>query len=571
MTPVRTWSVRRAPLLVAAGLTALGGSSPAAAQSPTLTSPGLGTLTMTTSARSDSAQRAFLRGVLLLHLFEYQRAEAAFRAAEAAEPGFAMATWGEAMTHTHPVWNRQDVAAGRAALARLAATPAARAAKAPTPREKAYLAAVEILYGTGLKARRDTLYSEAMDRLARAYPGDDQAHLFFALSLLGLSQGVRVVPTYLRAAAIAESALAREPHNPGAAHYLIHAVDDPEHAARGLPAARALLAEATDAGHGEHMASHIFMALGMWDDVVAANETAVGVVTERLAAAGRPALVCGHYPSWLEYGYLEQGRIGKARAVLHACYQRALSAAKRSGSSDPDNSVVGSYAMMRSRYLVDVAGTGAEVAAWTVDPGSNTFAALTDAFGSGLEAARSGDDAGLRAARAAYDTLAVELAARAATGGRSDPGATEFGRRVRTLGLELRGLERRAAGDDAGAVADLGRAAAAEDSMAFAFGPPFVDQPAHELLGEVLLATHHPSRAAEEFRRALRHAPRRTRSLLGLARASAAAGDTAAAARAYRELAGIWHAADPGLPGLDEARSGGAAGGARRRHDTPNL
>ncbi len=189
MTPVRTWSVRRAPLLVAAGLTALGGSSPAAAQSPTLSAPGLGTLTMPTSARSDSAQRAFLRGVLLLHLFEYQRAEAAFRAAEAAEPGFAMATWGEAMTHTHPVWNRQDVAAGRAALARLAATPAARAAKAPTPREKAYLAAVEILYGTGLKARRDTLYSEAMGRLARAYPGDDQAHLFYRPLAAGTEPG----------------------------------------------------------------------------------------------------------------------------------------------------------------------------------------------------------------------------------------------------------------------------------------------------------------------------------------------------------------------------------------------
>ena len=561
MTLVRRTRAGRLALLVATALSALLARGPAAAQGATLTAPGLGTLTMATSARSDSARRAFLRGVLLLHLFEYPRAEAAFRAAETAEPGFAMAYWGEAMTHTHPVWNQQDVAAGRTALARLAPTAAARAAKAPTPREKAYLAAVEILYGKGPKAHRDTLYSEAMGRLARAYPGDDQSHLFYALSLLGLSQGVRVVPTYLRAAAIAESALAREPHNPGAAHYLIHAVDDPEHAARGLAAARALLAEATDAGHGEHMASHIFMALGLWDDVVAANETAIRVVDEQAAAAGRPPAVCGHYPSWLEYGYLEQGRIGKAREVLRGCYQRALGAARRSGSTDPDRSTIGSFTMMRARFLVDVGDAGDEAAAWRVDPGQDPFSALTDAFVTGLEAARSGNAAALHGARAAYDSLAQRLAARAAAEGWPYPGAAEFGKRVRTLGLELRGLERRAAGDAAGAVADLERATVTEDSMAFAFGPPFVDQPAHELIGEALLAAHRPSRAAEEFGRALRHAPGRTRSLLGLARASAAAGDTATAARTYRELASIWHAADPGLPGLDEARSGEAPHG----------
>jgi len=517
--------------------------------------PGLGALSMATSATSDAARRAFLRGVLLLHLFEYDRAAAAFRAAEAAEPGFAMAYWGEAMTHTHPVWNQQDVAAGRAALGRLAATPAARAAKAPTPREKAYLGAVEVLYGEGSKAHRDTLYSEAMGRLARTYPDDDQAHLFHALSLLGLSQGVRNVPTYLRAAAIAESALAREPHNPGAAHYLIHAVDDPEHAARGLPAARALLAEATDAGHGQHMASHIFMALGLWDDVVAANENAVRVVNEQVAAAGRPPVACGHYPSWLEYGYLEQGRIAKARTVLRACYERALGASKGSGSTDPDNSIVGSYEMMRARYVVDAGGTGGQVAGWTVDPGANAFAALTGTFVSGLEAARRADRSGLRSARAAYDSLVAQLEARAASDGSRQPEAGEFGKRLRALGSELRGLQRWADGDRDGAVGDLERAAAVEDSMAFAFGPPFVDQPSHELLGEALLMAHRPTLAAGQFSKALTSAPRRTRSLLGLARASAAAGDTASAARAYATLVSIWHAADADLAALGEARA----------------
>lgn len=529
--------------------------APTTAPSPTLTVQGLGSLSMATSARSDTAQRAFLRGVLLLHLFEYDRAETAFREAEALEPGLAMAYWGEAMTHTHPVWDQQDAAAGRAALDRLASTPTARAARAPTSREKAYLAAVEILYGDGPKARRDTLYSEAMGLLARAYPDDDQAHLFYALSLLGLSQGVRVVPTYLRAATIAESALAREPHNPGAAHYLIHGVDDPDHAARGLDAARALLAEATDAGHGQHMASHIFMALGMWGDVVAANENAIRVVNEKQEAAGRPPIACGHYSSWLEYGYLEQGRIRKARDLLRACYEQAAASRRTPGSTDPDNSAVGSYAMMRARYLVDVRDDGGEVSGWSVDPGPNDEAALTDAFVRGLEAARRGDVAGLRAARADFDGLASRLASSVAGEGSPDPGSTEYGKRVRTLGLELQGLERRAAGDHDAALGILATAAAVEDSMAFAFGPPFVDQPAHELLGEALLAAGDAGRAREEYRKALARAPRRTRSLIGLARASVAVGDPAAAARAYRELAAIWRSADADLPGREEALS----------------
>jgi len=418
-----------------------------------------------------------------------------------------MAYWGEAMTHTHPVWDQQDVEAGRAALARLGPTPAARAAKAPTAREKAYLAALEILYGTGPKARRDTLYSEAMARLAHTYLGDDQAHLFYALSLLGLSQGVRNMPTYLRAATIAESALAREPRNPGAAHYLIHAVDDPDHAARGLPAA-----------------------------------------------------VCGHYPSWLEYGYLEQGRIQKARVALRACYERTRTAHRGAGDADPDNSTIGSYAMMRARFLIDLGGADDPAAAWTVDPGADTHAALTDAFVHGLDASRRGDAAGLEAARTACDSLADILRAGMEARGAADPGSTELGKRVRVLALELEGLAGRAAGDEGAALATLERAAAVEDSMAFAFGPPFVDQPAHELLGQALLAGRDPGRAAEEFRRALARAPRRTPSLLGLARAAAAAGDSAAATATYRELVAIWHGADADLPGLAEARRlGGSA------------
>ncbi len=235
----------------------------------------LGTIDFPTSG-PPAAQSAFIRGVLLLHSFEYQDAARAFREAQRIDPGFALAYWGEALTYTHPLWDEQDVNAARASLLRLGPTREARRAKAPTPREQAYLDAVEILYGDGPKARRDTAYSRAMERLVARFPADREAQVFYAASLLGLSQGVRNVPTYMRAAAIVGRVFRDNPDHPGAAHLLIHCYDDPIHAPLGLAAARAYSKIAPDAAHAQHMTTHIFLALGMWDDVVSQNELASG-------------------------------------------------------------------------------------------------------------------------------------------------------------------------------------------------------------------------------------------------------------------------------------------------------
>jgi hypothetical protein len=269
-----------------------------------LDDPKLGRIEFPTSG-SAAAQPQFLRGVLYLHSFEYDSAAKYFREAQRVDPGYAMAYWGEAMTYTHPVWNEQNVDSARAALARLGASPAARRARAGTPREQAYMNAAEALYGEGSKPKRDTLFSDAMRRIVRAFPSDREASAFYSLSLLGLNQGVRDVATYLRAATPMEKLFAENPRHPGAVHYLIHSYDDPAHAAKGLAAARAYSAIAPGAAHAQHMTSHIFIALGMWPDVVKANETALALEPE-----------AGHYRQWLAYGYLQQGRIAAARAVI---------------------------------------------------------------------------------------------------------------------------------------------------------------------------------------------------------------------------------------------------------------
>src|SRR5438309_662796 len=397
--------MRRAiPGLVCAALAFLAPGAPVSAQTSRL-----GTIDFPTSG-APAAQPQFVRGVLLLHSFEYRDAAQAFREAQRLDPGFALAYWGEALTYTHPIWNEQDVSAARAALQRLGPTPAARRAKAPTPREQAYLETVEILYGDGSKTKRDTAYSLAMERLVASFPADREAQVFYALSLLGLNQGVRDVPTYMRAAAIAERVFRDNPNHPGAAHLLIHCYDDPIRAPLGLAAARAYSTIAPDAAHAQHMTTHIFLALGMCDEVVSQNELASG--------RDRAAWTANHYTAWLGYGYLQQGRYGDALRHLNLMHKNM------------------DWSRPRQR---------------------------------------------------------AELA------------------------------------------------------------PPAVVKPSHELLCEVLLQAARPREAQVECARALRLAPKRARSLLGLGRAAAAAGDRRTAARAYGDLRAIWHRADPDLPGLAEA------------------
>ncbi|MDQ3137187.1 MAG: hypothetical protein M3Q93_06340 [Gemmatimonadota bacterium] len=488
----------------------------------------LGTISFPNSG-AKPAQRPFIRGVLLLHSFEYEDAAAAFRMAQRADPDFALAYWGEAMTLTHPVWNEQALDAARAVLGRLAPTAEARRAKARTARERGYLEAVEILYGEGSKARRDTLYSGAMGRLAAAHPADLEARTFHALSLMGLSQASRNVPTYMRAGALADEVFVRNPDHPGAAHYIIHAFDDPIHAPLGLRAARAYSTIAPGADHAQHMTSHIFVAMGMWDETVAANEVASG--------SGRSGWPPGHYTAWLGYGYEQQGRSAEARRLLETV---------RPNVGDPPRPPRRAYLLnMRAHYLVTSERWNDSIVTWRLDgTGVGPVPRAMDAFALGYAALRRGERATADSLLRALETFAT-----------APPVSDRYGGNVQVpaiLAKQLRALLRAADGAGDAAVALVREAAAMEEALPLEYGPPDVVKPTHELLGELLLAQDKPAEAQQEFIRALALAPRRTASLLGLARAATAAGDAAAAAEAYAELRRIWRRADPDLPGLAE-------------------
>lgn len=512
---------------------------------------GLGTLEFPTSAKSAQAQQAFVRAALLLHLFEYDEAAKAFQQAQSLEPDFVMAVWGEAMTHNHPLWNQLDERAGRDVLAKLGKTPEERAAKAKTTRERDYLAALEILYsGVGNKQERDLLYAAAMKELASKHPEDNQAQLFHALALLGRSEGVRNVPDYLRAAEISRRIFEKNPQNPGAAHYWIHGMDDPEHARGAIEPARALSKIAPDAGHAQHMTSHIFIALGLWDDLVQANEEASRVVNEHAREQGKPQVSCFHYNEWLEYGYYQQGRMKDANALLLRCKQEGESALAASKPGKERDRLVarfeGSLPIMRATAVIESQDWNGPALQLDMPAIKDENVLAVDRFVTGFAAAQRGD---LTLARSVLATLHDQVAA--AKPDSENPQALDY---LHILHDDLAGLVAAKSGDMDTAIALVRGAASRLDTMAFDFGPPVMVKPPHELLGELLLAVDRPGEAADAFTRSLQLAPLRSLSLLGLARAHKAAGHDVAAGASYRQLLAIWHLADADLAILAEAR-----------------
>lgn len=541
----------------------------AAAASPALQSDrasDLGSVRFETSG-APAAQAPFVRGVLLLHSFEYEDAADEFRAAQAADPAFALAYWGEALTHSHPIWGEEDRDAARAVLERLAPTRAERLAKAPTERERGFLAAVEELFGEGELAERNRAYCRAMEDLRARFPDDLEVAAFTALALLGTSENGRQIPIYMRAAAVAEEVYAANPLHPGGLHYAIHCYDDPVHAPLGLRMARTYAAVAPAAQHALHMPSHIFVALGMWEESAAANVDSAAAADDRRARKGLGVGARGfHSLYWLLYSDLQLGRRADARRLLDDMVRDAERGAVRTRYH---------LAAMRATYLV---GTGAwsdgELDAIAVDvDGIELPAAAADLYARGTSALARGDVpaaegllarmAALRAALAdelGGDVVAAELAApsgpqccRPAAGAFSDlaPGR----RAAVVMEAQLEGRIARARGDARAAEELLREAARGEDAMGYDFGPPVVVEPAHELLGELLLELGRPDEALAELDLALARAPRRAKSLLGLARAATAAGDAERARATWTLLAEQWRGADPDLPALAEVRA----------------
>jgi tetratricopeptide (TPR) repeat protein len=511
--------------LVAALVVNLFVSAPAPAEES------LGRISFPTSGSAE-AQPHFERGVLLLHSFEFEDAADAFREAQRLDPDFAMAYWGEAMTHTHILWDERDVDAGRAALAKLAPTPEARAAKAPTAREKGYLEAVETLYAGDPDADpAATLksYELKMRQLSARFPDDDEARAFHAVSILGTNIENRRFDVDARAAALVEDIYERNPDHPGALHYMIHAYDSPMLAPLGLRPARRYGDIASGAAHALHMTSHIFVALGMWEESAQANEDSWAASEARLKRKQLGVDANGfHAYLWLAYTYLQQGRLDDARRVVeHTGELAEASGSRRTGYH---------YAFARAYYIVDSEEWDDRPRA--LDASAQPAPArAAELFAEGLAAIRTNRLADAEDRLRELRALSGEVGSGEAHHG-SGGGSMSLGDRqgIAISATQLEGLVAYAKGRHGEAESLLEKAAAAEDQQSYQYGPPFPIKPSRELLGETLLRLDRPAQAQAQFARALERAPRRPQSLEGLADAAAKAGDTQTAAEARRVL-----------------------------------
>ena len=248
------------------------------------------------------------------------RRKARFNEAAAADPSCAIAHWGAAMSLYHPLWappSKAELERGRAAVAKAEATPA------KSDRERDYVAAVASFYRDFDRLDHKTralAYNVAMADLHKRYPADREAAVFYALSQVAAGT-IDNDPNFSRekdAAAILNAVLKEEPDHPGVAHYLIHNFDYPPLADLAVPAAKRYASIAPDSPHAQHMPSHIFTRLGMWEDSISSNLKSAEAA-QRLAA--KKGFVGGsreelHAMDYLAYAYLQTGQDAKAEGVL---------------------------------------------------------------------------------------------------------------------------------------------------------------------------------------------------------------------------------------------------------------
>jgi hypothetical protein len=312
----------------------------------------------------------------------------------------------------------------------------------------------------------------------------------------------------MRAAAILEAVYPANPRHPGVLHYLIHSYDDPVHAPLGMRAARVYGSVAPNAGHALHMTSHIFIAMGMWDDVIDANRRAIAVVNRQRAERKKQTADCGHYPTWLHYGYLQKGDFAAARKALDDCRTSALVVPFESaGAMDSKRSRVAGYAEMRAHHVASGQPLTAADAVTIPEGAELAEPRFTIAYADVLLAAQKADVDALKKAVTRLRALRAELTDRR-TAATAD-----------VMVQEADALLLAATGKRAEAIALLDAASKAEAAMPFEFGPPVLAKPAAELLGDQLLAAGRTADAEAAYRTALARTPGRAVLVAAMAKA----------------------------------------------------
>lgn len=503
----------------------------------------LGTVHFATSC-NQAAQQQFDRAVALLHSFEFSSAIAGFNAALRIDPTCGIAYWGIALSQwSNPFASgskdKSQLQAGRASAQQ------GMSSGAKTERERAYIAAVAALYtnfeNTPQRSRL-VAYRDAMQTVASQYPTDNEAQIFYALSISAAEDPAdKTYAGRLKAGAILEQMFEENPNHPGVAHYLIHTYDVPPLADRALVAARRYSEIAPDAPHALHMPSHTFTRAGLWQESINSN-IASAAAAKRLGETAEEL----HASDYEVYAYLQTGQDEAARRIVSSLPEIA-------SHFDPKQ-VIGGAASPSTGYFA----LAAIPARYPLERGDWTQAAQLTArdtpfpqteamtwFARGLGSARLGQ------AKLAYDSAASLKEVRERL---LKSGENYWALQVEIEEREVRAWAMLAEGQKDNALREIRLAAELEDGTEKSAVTPGPLAPARELLGEMLLETNQPALALEQFEAVLKKEPGRFRALYGAGHAAQLAGRDQVSRNYFLQLIKTCEPGDrPGRAGFQEA------------------
>jgi hypothetical protein len=524
-------------LILLASVSGAGGQAPGGGER-------LGAVHFATSC-NEAAQKEFDHAVALLHSFQFSRAISGFNAVLAEDQRCGIAYWGIALSDwSNPfaanLKEKAQLENGRQSAER------GKATGAKTGREQDYIAAVGKLYADSentSQRSRQLAYRDAMRELAKKYPEDREAQIFFALSLAASEElSDKTHGSRLEAGAILEKLFEAEPDHPGLAHYIIHTYDVPELANRALVAARRYSLIAPDAPHALHMPSHTFTRTGFWQESIDANIAAAAAARREGQTAEE--LHCSDYEV---YAFLQTGQDQAARKILESLPEIAArfdSKVVISGAGGPASGYFG-LAAIPARYALERQDwkRAAQL------PVSETPIPYTDAmtwFARGLGAAKLGQAPPAIEAAAALHGIRERLIA---------SGESYWANQVEIQEISIGAWAALAQGKNEDALRQMQAAAEMEDRTEKSAVTPGPLAPARELLGEMWLQVNQPAKALEQFELTLQKEPRRFRALYGAAHAAQLGGDRETSEKYFRELVKVTARADnPGRPEIIEAR-----------------
>jgi len=488
---------------------------------------------------NQEAQRGFERALAMLHNFWFPQTVDAFAEVAKADPTCAMAHWGLAISRrTNPLVGAPAIDATKRGWEDIGR---AKTLGAKTPRERDYIAALDVYYRDWDKVdygARVLAYEKAMEQVYRRYPKDLEAAVFYALELNAAITVVPVDKTYfrqLKAARILEEVLAKQPDHPGALHYLIHSYDFPMLADRGLPASKRYGAVSPSAPHALHMPSHVYSMLGMWEASIQSNYSALGVAKSYV-----------HAMDFMVYAYLQTGQDRQAERLMNESFalQKAGGAAAQRTPTGAVLSVYTAYAAIPARYAIE-RGAWNEAAALELNSRSPAADAITH-FTRAMGYARLGDRGHARQEIQALQLLRDELLQ-----SKNDYWAEQLEIQRKAAGAWVALVE----GDKTEALALMRSAADLEDASDKHIAMENRLWPMRELLGELLLELKEPALALKEFEVSFEAARNRLRGIAGAASAAQTIGDSRKAAALYEKILTLGKNADPDRQEIKQAKA----------------